>query len=106
MRLPKLPVFVAASALSIFAIGCLPRRGGQIDVLDVSNPTFKMRIRKFAEKAFPPTLLGHHYFVFETTASGSDDWREILAWRTDPVSYIERGFAHVVTDRVVYAHVN
>jgi hypothetical protein len=100
-RLTTAAVFV----LAIVGFACSsfyfprPHRGEALDRWETSNNTLKVRVTEYSEKG--RTLPGA-YYVFESTAVGSDEWHEIMTLRHDDQVPIPREQVRLQTDAFGY----
>lgn len=98
-------VFKLTTGLVI--IGCvvyflfLPRRGDVIETWQTGNGSFSIRVTAYTEKNTFPAL-GGGYYVFESTAAGSDRWDEIMVFRHDDPINILRDQVRFVSNQVGY----
>ena len=53
-----------------------------------------------------PVLLPHTYFALEAAAVGSDEWHEVMSWRSDDPIPIPSQQVQVLNNQVVYAFAN
>jgi hypothetical protein len=92
-------------ALVVVAItySCLflerPQRGGAFEKWQTENKTFKVRVTAYEEKG---AMVNGGYYVFESAAQGSSDWREIVTFRHDDQPNIHKDQVHFVNDQVGY----
>lgn len=76
-----------------------PSKGERVETWETTNMPFSIRIDKYAEKnSFVPGA----YYVFQSAASGSNQWREIMAFRHDDPVDIPREQVRFANDRVAY----
>lgn len=74
-------------------------RGEVYDSWETANAVFKIRIAAYKEMAaFTPGA----YYVLQSTAIGSNDWREIITIKTDEPHPIRREQLRFVSDHVAY----
>jgi hypothetical protein len=65
-----------------------------------SNRTFSVRVTAYAEDN--GGFVAGAYYVFESAAVGSSDWREIMEFRHDDPVPIPRNQVRFVTDQIGY----
>ena len=97
-------LLVACTVLAL-ASGCGPRRGDRVlETWETTNQSLKVRIKKFDERQ--SVLLPHTYFALEAAAVGSDEWHEVMSWRSDDPIPIPSQQVKVLNNQVVYAFAN
>lgn len=95
-------VGIIVIAALVYSFSQRPRRGERInEQWETTNGTFKVRVTAFAEEN--GGFVGGAYYVFETSATGSDIWREIMTVRLDDPLPIPRDQVNFVTDQVGHA---
>ena len=76
-----------------------PELGRVYETWETSNDQFKVRVTAFEEHS---QFLGGGYFLFESSPSGTDRWREVMGFRHDDPIEIPHDHIHFVNDRVGY----
>jgi len=98
-----LPMIITLVALVIAAIGITkPWIGGVTETWESQSQHFKIRVDRRAERdAFLPGA----FYVFQSAASDSGQWREVMTFRHDDPVPIPREQVGFVNDRVGYVFV-
>ena len=96
-----LPAIIIILALAVVALNYVRlSMGERIDSWVTSNETFQVRIDQRAER-FQIPVVGA-YYVFRSSAVGSDKWAEVMTFRHDDPVPIPREQVHFLNDRVGY----
>lgn len=87
-------------ALPILLLFLPPSKGERLETWETANKPFKIRIDRHAEAngGFVPGA----YYVFQSAASSSDQWREIMMFRHDDPVDIPREQVRFANDHVAY----
>lgn len=91
-------VFALASSCALFAGGA-QGRGAVLEKWQTENKTFKVRVTSYEEKGANVTGA---YYVFESAASRSNDWRQILTFRHDDQPKIPADQVRFMNGRIGY----
>lgn len=92
-------VIALASGCDIFS---RPRQGRKINGRwEGSNNIFKVRVTAYAEEG--GGFVAGAYYIFESAAVGSDNWREVMTVRHDDPVEIPREQVRFVSDQIGYA---
>ena len=99
-----LPVLVCMATVA-FTSGCgffaRPHQGREVlDTWETGNQVFKVRVTAYDEEGggFVPGA----YYVFQSAAGASKDWKDIMTFRNDDPIPIPRGQIHFMNDRIGY----
>ena len=94
------PAIIILIALAIVALAFFkPFMGETVETWETANPTFKVRVAQHTERF---AWLGGAYYVFQSSPSDSNTWREIMTFRHDDPVPIPRDRVHFVNARVGY----
>lgn len=92
-------------ALPFLLVFIPPSVGERLETWESTNTPFKIRIDRHAE-ANGNFFVPGAYYVFQSTASDSDQWREIMTLRHDDPVDIPREHVRFANDRVAYVFMN
>lgn len=93
-------VLCIAAAYAAGVLFSAPRKGDVVEAWETTNRTFKLRVKMHTEKGF--RLVGGAIYVFESAATGSESWKEIMTVRHDDPNPIPRKQVRFVNDQVGY----
>ena len=87
-------------ALPVLMLFLPPSKGEMLETWETTNTPFKIRVDRHAEKngGFVPGA----YYVFQSAASGSDTWREVMTFRHDDPVDIPREQVRFANDQIAY----
>jgi photosystem II stability/assembly factor-like uncharacterized protein len=82
-----------------FFVSRAPGRGAVLEKWQTENKTFKIRVTSYEEKG---ANVNGAYYVFESAALGSNNWREIVTFRHDDQPKIPADQVRFVNDQTGY----
>lgn len=96
-----------ACVIVIFSLSCgavlrgkQSQRRNLVDTLETSNEAFRIRVNVYDEKN--PIWLTKYYYVFESAAIKSSEWREIMTVNHDDNIPIPRDNIKFLTEQIGY----
>jgi hypothetical protein len=101
----KLFLLELALVVLTFAGGCAffasraPGRGAVLEKWQTENKAFQIRVTSYEETG---ANVNGAYYVFESAAVGSNDWREIVTFRHDDQPKIPADQVRFVNDQIGY----
>jgi hypothetical protein len=94
-------LLLAGNVYSLSGLWAQPKQSETIrERWQATNGQFQIRVTEFAEDNGWP--LPGVYYVYESSASGSDAWNAFLTFREDDPNPISHEQIHFVNDRVAY----
>ncbi len=94
-------VLCIAAAYAAGVFFSAPQKGEVVEVWETNNRTFRLRVNMHTEKGF--RLVGGAIYVFESAATESESWKEIMTVRHDDPVEIPREQVRFINDQVGYA---
>ncbi len=88
-------------ALPFLLLFIPPSVGERLETWETTNTPFKIRIDRHAQ-ANGNYFVPGAYYVFQSAASGSDQWREITTFRFDDPIDIPRNQVRFANEKVAY----
>lgn len=73
-----------------------------VETLETQNTPFRIRINKHIERGGFMAALNGAYYVFQSAASGSDQWQDITTYRFDDPIDIPRNQVRFANEQVGY----
>lgn len=95
-------VVLLVKALPVLMFFLPGSKGELLETWETSNTPFKIRVNKHAESngGFVPGA----YYVFQSSVSGTDNWREIMTFRHDDMVEIPREQIRFANEQVAYVY--